>query len=679
MSIEHGPGPEFLKQKYYLHNSNEVASARERREFRDGEQIGQNPDEQIQNYLDRFKEITDRTDPEKLQRGIEALKKVLHDKFIVKSEEIPESYWESQRRIIRERGQGADLEQVDWNEIKRQNTEAIIADQTSSLDNWIDYLTSSDATYPDWLKYWAFRSITQMGGFDKERHAFSKRSTGTTKPFPDINREALAYVLDAVEKSQSKEYLDSKESVRQQKNQIKKLKGEQRSGAEISEEEISGLQDKILEEEKRQKEIVFGALTEDSTDEELSTLLRDQDFAKLYAWAIEKVTPASVEQITNTEGEWVKYKQGSDHMPLVQSLQGHGTGWCTAGESTAEAQLRGGDFYVYYSHDKQGQPTIPRAAIRMENGKIGEVRGIAPEQNLDPYIADVVKEKLEEFPDGKAYEKKTTDMQMLTAIEHKSQSKEELSKDELIFLYEIDSPIEGFGYQRDPRIEEIRNQRDPKEDAPVVLDCQPEEIAWSRDKISDQTKAYVGPLFAGVFKFPNIESVFTSFPEGIIRKVDREIGGLTKEQFDQQIMQELKNRGVNISSGAQFMENSSDFTVQENREIITLVHLKVRDLFNDADIHTTEQIFAKAEEFGLELCPPEVGPRQRLADTEQPLNQWYSIAMKPIASRDSIPCVFRLSHDDRGLWLGSGNAEPSDEWDPHYELVFRLRKFPQEF
>ena len=70
-------------------------------------------------------------------------------------------------------------------------------------------------------------------------------------------------------------------------------------------------------------------------------------------------------------------------MPLVKSLQGHGTGWCTAGESTARTQLDGGDFYVYYSNDDKGKPIIPRAVIRMNGDSIGEIRGIAHEQNLD--------------------------------------------------------------------------------------------------------------------------------------------------------------------------------------------------------------------------------------------------------------------------------------------------------
>ena len=36
--------------------------------------------------------------------------------------------------------------------------------------------------------------------YDKEKKQFTSRNKETTKPFPDLNREALAYVLDALEK-----------------------------------------------------------------------------------------------------------------------------------------------------------------------------------------------------------------------------------------------------------------------------------------------------------------------------------------------------------------------------------------------------------------------------------------------------------------------------------------------
>lgn len=472
MSFEN---PNFLKKKYDLHNSDEVESAAERSEAQ-GEDVPEDPAARIQNYLDRFKEITERTDPDKRERGMRALKHVLHDKFVIKPEEIPEGYFENQRRLAREQGHG---DVAITAEMRKQLTEVVITDQATTLDTWTDYLASKDATYPDWLKYYAFRSVLGMGAYDKEKKAFGSRSKGTTKPFPDLNREALAYVLDAIEKK-----YEGKTTP------LEGLEGEEKAKFE--------------------------------------QLLKGENFGKLYAWAIEKVTPASPEQLTVTEGEWLKYDKDADHMPLVQSLQGHGTGWCTAGESTAEAQLKTGDFYVYYSHDPKGKPTIPRAAIRMEGDHIAEVRGIAAEQNLDPGINEVVEGKLKEFgSEGEAYKKKVSDMKRLTEVEMKNQLLKELrkkyyeanpkdpyeygkveelenmvevdeefklTKDELRFLYEIDSKIEGFGYKKDPRIQEVKEQRDQKKDIALVFDCEPEVVEFNEEDINSKTVVFVGSL-----------------------------------------------------------------------------------------------------------------------------------------------------------------------------------------
>lgn len=435
--------PKFLEQKYNLQNSEEVESAARRAEKRTGELVPQDPAARVQNYLDRFNEILEREDEDKKEHGLNAIKRLLHHKFVIKPEEVPENYFENQRRIAREQGHG-DIEIT--NEMRNQHIEVIIADQKSSLDKWVEYLASPDATYPDWLKYYAIRSVIGMGEFDKEKKQFTKRSRGTTKPFPDLNREALAYVLDVIEKKYSSERFNLE----------------------------------TLDKDNR---------------EEFEKLLQGENFAKLYAWAIEKVTPESVDQLANTNGEWVKYDKGSDHMPLVESLQGHGTGWCTAGESTAETQLQDGDFYVYYSFDKEGKPTIPRVAIRMQENSIAEVRGIGAEQNLDPYVGDIVQEKLREFPDGAAYEKKTQDMKLLTAIESKIKQEQEPTKDDLAFLYEIDSKIEGFGYEKDPRIKEILTPRNKRADLAGLFNCNENQISLTeKEALSGNIVFHYGDL-----------------------------------------------------------------------------------------------------------------------------------------------------------------------------------------
>mgnify|MGYP001586072603 FL=1 len=115
-------------------------------------------------------------------------------------------------------------------------------------------------------------------------------------------------------------------------------------------------------------------------------------------------------------------------------------------------------------------------------------------------MASIAEEKMRDLPGAERYRKASADMRQLTAIEKKTKSDKNLTKDDLIFLYEINKPIEGFGYERDPRIHELREKRNPKEDAPIVLDCQPEEIAWSQSQIGLATKSYIGPLFNGIFK-----------------------------------------------------------------------------------------------------------------------------------------------------------------------------------
>lgn len=629
MNPEFGPGPEFLKQKYDLHNSPEVESAAKRTEIRTGENLPHDAETQIQNYIDRLKEITERENLDERERLMGKLKDILHDRYVIKPEEIPEAYFENQREMARELGHG-DIEIT--KEMRDQLTDVIITDQKSTLDNWTDYLSGPDAAYPDWLKYWSFRSVLSMGGYDKERHAFSKRSKGTTKPFPDLNREALAYVLDAVDK-------------KYQGRPIETLEGEEK--------------------------------------EEFQKLLSSENFAKLYAWAIEKVTPASHEQLTEVEGQWIKYPQGSDptkdipdgfDRSLVPSLQGHGTGWCTAGESTAKTQLEGGDFYVFYSIDDQGSATIPRAAIRMDGDRIGEVRGIAPEQNLDPYIADVVEKKLQEFPDGKAYEKRNADMKQLTWIERKMKAGEDLYKIDLIFLYEINAPIEGFGYQRDPRIQELRSQRNPKEDAPVVFECNPENIAWSSEQIKEDTKAYIGEWSMKVFQkirnYPLIEHFYESFPDKKIfmQSLETDPSINSAEVAERALIQKndyLSDWGKDILKKTEFSQESQKYD---------LVRFTVAQLGFPSGA-TTDEIYARAAELGLELCPAEVGPHLRL---QYRGSEWMLIAMKQITDRYGDPNGFNLNASGDRLELDGRNAYPSRRWRAGGRFVFRFRQVSQE-
>ena len=602
--------PSFLKKRYDLHAAAEVASAARRKERRTGDKLAQVPGVRIQNYLDRFKEITNRTDPDKRERGMQALKRVMFGKFITKVEDIPQSYWKSQEGILRERGQQGDYDHFsteEKNTWKKEISEGLLDDQRASLEQWIDYLASDDSSYlPDHLKYWVFRSVTGLSEYDKEKREFPKRSKGTVKAFPDINHEALSYVIDMVKK--------------------------QHQGQAITFEQF---EHDLTDEQK----------------EDFQKYLTQENFAKLYGFANELIKPIPEHLLPVTEGRWVKYEQHSDHMQLVQSIRGQGTGWCTAGENTARTQLQGGDFHVYYTLDDWGRPTIPRIAIRMEQGHIAEVRGIAQKQNLDPFMGEVLEKKLDEFPDKDRYLKKEHDMRRLTEIDKRMKQGEALGKDDIVFLYELDAPIEGFGYVADPRIKELLDARNPQEDMLVVFECTSDQVATTPDQIDHHTKAYVGKLAPGIFdSLKHIEHIYTSFPEGKVQREEFEIN----EKASAQIKTELEKAGFLIEAGAREMLDNPDFPQVTRRENISLVRLRLRDIGVSYRARGIDEVYKLARTIGLDFCPAALAPQYRLTRRDIPNMKSIFFAMEPINGRHG-KYIFSIS-DTPESWLESDNA-----------------------
>ncbi len=76
---------------------------------------------------------------------------------------------------------------------------------------------------------------------------------------------------------------------------------------------------------------------------------------------------------------------------------------------------------------------------------------------------------------------------------------------------------------------------------------------------------------------------------------------------------------------------------------------------------TLNDIYAKAKEQGLELCPGEVGPAYRMAHKDQP-NEWLRIAMEPITDSDGDLGVFSVHADGGGRWLHGDYGRPDRFW-----------------
>jgi len=421
--------PEFLKKKYQeLHSSPEVESAAARHKARTGETL-QKPTEKIQNYMDRFSEILNREDEGERKRGIRALKKVMNDQLVIKGEDVPERAFVLEQEIVESLGHGR---QEITEDFRQKKIEQIREDQEHSLEPWINYLSSPDADYPDWAKYWAFRSMSQMGGYNKEKKAFGKRDENTIASFPTLNTGCLAETIGKLQKHLEISNLPKKDPLRQEKEQelIQILKN----------------------------------------DTDSRNILMSENFSKIYANELEKFGGLSWENLENIRGAWKTYKQGSEPDELVESLKGYPLEWCTKNESTARGQLQNGDFLVYYSENGDREVVVPRLAIRMQGNHIGEIRGVEKNQNIDQHIQPVMDEKLEEYgSEGKKYLKKSEDMRVMTEVTRKHRHGEKLSKEDLRFMYEIDGKIEGFGYGSDPRIGELMRERDWKGDMSVVF------------------------------------------------------------------------------------------------------------------------------------------------------------------------------------------------------------------
>ena len=98
----------------------------------------------IKAYLEKVEDIFNKMSD--TGRHMEWLRELYYEKYIIKPEDIPESYYAHQQEIALERGYG----HIDITEdMKKQYQEQIISDQKASFDVWFNYFFSDDSkVYP---------------------------------------------------------------------------------------------------------------------------------------------------------------------------------------------------------------------------------------------------------------------------------------------------------------------------------------------------------------------------------------------------------------------------------------------------------------------------------------------------------------------------------------------------
>ena len=133
----------------------------------------------------------------------------------------------------------------------------------------------------------------------------------------------------------------------------------------------------------------------------------------------------------------------------------------------------------------------------------------------------------------------------------------------------------------------------------------------------------------------------------------------------------LKDNGFKVSGWANDILGKSAFTVATEGIEVDLVKVTVVELGFKKGAQRRNQIYERARDLGLELCPPEVGPQLRLQYQDQPNGEWILVAMEPIVDSVGDPGLFHVERYDSELWLCScGWGYPDYFWDPGDQWVF---------
>ena len=356
------------------------------------------------------------------------------ENLVMDYEDIPDAYWKQQEQILRDNGQGRELSRGE----KETLAEDLIEKQRESINTWSNYLGDKDCPYPLWFKIYAFDGVSKMGLINKETKEFEKRDKSTVASFPTLNPEVLAKVY----------------------RNINEFYGVDREDW----------------------------LAQHPDDEKLVSLVKSGNFPKLYAKELfeTKTIIKTPEKPEDIEGDWFTYQLGNEN-ELAKAAEG--TGWCIADPNVAHNYLSYGNYagndndweedednseednqnsskakFIIFKlkapNSPDGYSTNGVASIRLNpDGKVAEVSGLDGGQALEDSLVQTVKEKVLSLPGGKEFLQKFEDKQTLIKLDHKLQKGEDLTKEELSFLYELDRPIATLDtYRKDPRITELKEK-----------------------------------------------------------------------------------------------------------------------------------------------------------------------------------------------------------------------------
>jgi len=435
-------------ESYNVHEKPEVKKAGERKSKRTHRSSASfNRSERIEAHIERLEEIFLHPDEETRERRIKFFKeKYLYPEFLVSQnkDKFPESHFDFMLKQAQERG----MEEVVFSEEeKTKERENVKERQKISLDAWINYLISDECQYPSDIKYFAMQGVLKLGSFNTNNYKFNERKQPqrTTTSFAEIDRESLSIVLGA---------LDAKHHHR----------------------DVSSYSSTLLD-----------------------LIDKKRSFGDMYSSVMKELDEKTDKQglLPITDGKWKTFAQNSDPNELIKTLSGKRSNLCIADIGSATQYLSNGSVEVYFSNNHAGVATLPRIAIASKDEMgVYEIRGTYNKnEDIDPDISstDILSKKAKTIKNGESFLKKDADMKRVTElydksfkVDNKTKEREylkpELTKEDLIFLYELNDHIDGFGYKKDSRSAEIIDKRNIKDDLSYALDIPKEQISTTKEE-----------------------------------------------------------------------------------------------------------------------------------------------------------------------------------------------------
>ena len=350
------------------------------------------------------------------------------ENLVMDYEDIPDAYWKQQEQILRDNGQGRELSEYE----KEILAEDLIDKQRQSITSWTNYLGDKNCPYPLWFKVYAFDGISKMSNtLNLDEADYNRRDNTTALSFPKLNAEILAKVY----------------------RQINDFYGVDKENW----------------------------LSKHSDDEKLVSLVKTANFPKLYAKELvdTKVILKTPERTEDVHGDWFEYKLGDEEK--IADLA-EGTGWCVVDPNVAHNYLVYGEYghsrstradeesnskakFIIFRLEDPNSPGIfasnGSASVRLDpDGKVAEISGLNDGQAVEDALVPIVKEKALSLPGGEKYLQKFDDKQALIRLDKKMEKGEDLTKEELSFLYELDRPIATLDTynEEDPRIPELKEK-----------------------------------------------------------------------------------------------------------------------------------------------------------------------------------------------------------------------------